>query len=115
MAFIVELWDSIFTPGTTPALMKATHASFILLLLSLSWLIYVTRSIHYINLLIIALLLYGSVLWFVKELEQAKLKSNEELQKETAQNENVETLEKSEGDGAEATSRQSNPARKRKV
>lgn len=80
MAFIVELWESIFTPGTTPALMKATHASFILLLFSLLALIYYTRSVHFINLFVIALLLYALVMWFVYELQQSKLKTNDELE-----------------------------------
>ncbi|KAI5948838.1 HNT3 [Candida theae] len=79
MAFIVELWESIFTPGTTPALIKATHASFILLLASLATLIYLTKSIHFVNLLVIAVLLYGTVVWFINELQQVKLKDNEEL------------------------------------
>ncbi|KAI5967681.1 PKR1 [Candida margitis] len=79
MAFIVELWESIFTPGTTPALIKATHASFILLLTSLATFVYLTRSIHFVNLLVIATLLYGTVIWFINELQQVKLKDNEEL------------------------------------
>lgn len=79
MSFFVELWESIFTPGTTPALLKATHASFVLLHLSLLSLIYLTRSIHFINLLVIALFLHGAVTWFVNELKHAKLKENAEL------------------------------------
>lgn len=82
MSFVTELWESIFTPGTTPALIKATHASFILLILSLLSLIYLSRSIHFINLLVIALLLYGSVIWFINEVKEMKLKNNTELEKE---------------------------------
>lgn len=81
MSFIEELWQSVFTPGTTPALIKATHGSFALLIASLIWLIYLSRSIHFVNLLVIALLLYGTVFWFIKELERTKLMSNEELDK----------------------------------
>lgn len=80
MSFFVELWESIFTPGTTPALLKATHGSFILLLLSLLFLVYYTRSIHFINLFVIAALLYALVIWFVGELQRAKLMDNKELQ-----------------------------------
>ncbi|CUM64086.1 uncharacterized protein PRCAT00001675001 [Priceomyces carsonii] len=79
MAFITELWESVFTPGTSPALIKATHGSFILLIISLISLIYLSGSIHFINLLIIALFLYGTVVWFINELQQLKLKANEEL------------------------------------
>lgn len=77
--FIIDLWESIFTPGTTPALITATHGSFILLISSLLVLIYVTKSIHFFNLLVIAVLLYGTVIWFISELQKAKLQSNEEL------------------------------------
>lgn len=87
MSFITELWESVLTPGTTPALVKATHASFILLIISLISLIYLSRSIHFVNLLVIAVLLYAAVVWFIKELEQAKLKSNEELDKEAEEGE----------------------------
>lgn len=84
MAFFTELWELVFTPGTSPALLKATHASFVLLLLSLGFLVYLTGLIHYINLFVIASLLYGTVIWFVNELQQAKLKNNEELGSEAA-------------------------------
>lgn len=97
MAFIVELWESIFTPGTTPALLKATHASFILLLLSLLSLIYYTRSIHFINLFVIAGLLYGSVIWFVNELKHTKLESNEALAGEKEKEEKKEKEETTTG------------------
>lgn len=81
--FIVDLWDSVLTPGTSPALIQATHASFILLILSLSSLIWLTKSIHFINLLIIAILLYGTVIWFIGELRSVKLRSNAELERES--------------------------------
>lgn len=96
MAFITELWESVFTPGTTPALIKATHASFILLIISLVTLIFLSKSIHFFNLLVIACLLYASVIWFILELNAAKLKSNEELEKEAeeeSQEEKSETQE----------------------
>ncbi|EGW34316.1 uncharacterized protein SPAPADRAFT_59733 [Spathaspora passalidarum NRRL Y-27907] len=82
MSFFSELWESVFTPGTSPALIKATHASFILLLMSLGWLIFLTKSIHFINLFVIAVLLYATVIWFIKELQASKLKTNEELSTE---------------------------------
>lgn len=84
MSFFVELWHSVFEPGTNSALLTATHGSFILLFISLSWMIYTTHSIHFINLLIISLLLYISVIWFVSELKKTKLRTNEEIEKETA-------------------------------
>ena len=93
-SFVTELWDSVFQPGTNPALIKATHGSFVLLILSLLALIYMTRSIHFINLLVIACLLYGTVVWFIGELQQAKLSKNAELEKESQEKKSNE--EKSE-------------------
>jgi len=78
--FLKELWESIFTPGTSPALVLATHASFVLLLLTLGALIYMSGSIHYVNLFVISLILYGLVVWFIGELQNAKLQSNAQLQ-----------------------------------
>lgn len=82
MAFITELWDSVFTPGTTPALIKATHASFIMLILSLVSLVFLSRSIHFVNLLVIAVLLYGCVIWFIGELEKVKAEAKEKEEPE---------------------------------
>lgn len=85
--FIKELWELVLTPGTTPALIKATHGLFIMLIVSLVVLVATTRSIHFINLLVIATLLYGTVVWFIGELEQlkeAKRKEEEKEKKETA-------------------------------
>lgn len=117
MAFIVELWESIFTPGTTPALLKATHASFILLLLSLLSLIYYTRSIHFINLFVIAGLLYASVIWFVNELKHTKLQNNKELlEKENEkENEKVNGQEKEKSPAATTTATEPAPIKKRKA
>lgn len=112
MSFFVDLWESIFTPGTSPALLTATHASFVLLLLSLLSLIYITRSIHYINLFVIALCLYGAVIWFVEELKQAKLKDNAEL---AAEEEKKEAEQKEEKVEEAVASGVRLPAKKRKV
>ncbi|GMG20978.1 unnamed protein product [Ambrosiozyma monospora] len=83
-SFFVELWESVFQPGTTPALIIATHASFAALLISLLALIFLSGSIHFINLFVIAALLWASVTWFICELqkEKDKLKTNEELAEE---------------------------------
>ncbi|CCK70486.1 Pkr1p KNAG_0E02250 [Huiozyma naganishii CBS 8797] len=83
-SFFVQLWDSIFQPGTTPQLVIATHASFTALLLTLGWLIYVTQgNIHFIMLALIASLLWAAVGWFIVELSRADLKKNEELTQES--------------------------------
>lgn len=90
MAFFVDLWESVFTPGTNPALIHATHTSFVLLVLSLMWMIYTSRSIHFFNLLIIALCLWASVTWFLSELEKekGKLKTNQQLAQEASTDNN---------------------------
>ncbi|ODQ46910.1 hypothetical protein PICMEDRAFT_33784 [Pichia membranifaciens NRRL Y-2026] len=81
-SFFVDLWESVFTPGTNPALIRATHSSFVMLVTSLVWMVYTSRSIHFFNLLVIALCLWASVTWFLSELAKEKLKSNEQLLKE---------------------------------
>lgn len=122
MSFFIELWESVFTPGTTPALIKATHASFIMLIISLLSLIYLTRSIHFINLLVIALMLYGSVIWFINELNQAKLKDNSALEKEDgsveiegAKNETDEKPVEAKSTGAFKDMSKPIPVKKRKA
>ncbi|CCD26457.1 Pkr1p NDAI_0H02830 [Naumovozyma dairenensis CBS 421] len=80
IAFFEALWQSIFEPGTTPQLIIATHVSFIALFCTLIWLIYATKgNIHFCILLAIAFTLWIIVIWFIRELENVKLKSNEEL------------------------------------
>ncbi|KAK6204937.1 ER protein Pkr1-domain-containing protein [Scheffersomyces amazonensis] len=111
MSFVIELWESIFTPGTSPALIKATHASFISLIISLVVLIFLTKSIHFFNLLVIAILLYGTVIWFINELKTAKLKDNKQLESES--NEKVEE-EKTEI-ATSSSVPESTPIKKRKV
>lgn len=114
-SFFVELWESIFTPGTSPALIKATHGSFVLLLLSLAFLIFYTRSIHFINLFVIALCLWGAVIWFIQELKNAKLKDNEELVDETADNKDASADKASAGKTSGSTIKRPATPKKRKV
>ncbi|CAI4035596.1 hypothetical protein SMKI_13G2460 [Saccharomyces mikatae IFO 1815] len=78
--FFVKLWESVFEPGTSPQLIIATHVSFVALLLTLIWLIYATNgNIHFYVLFGISLLLWITVIWFINELSQVKLKDNVEL------------------------------------
>lgn len=81
MSFVAELWELVFTPGTTPALVKATHGLFVCLMVLLAVLIVYSGSIHFINLFVIAGCLWAAVTWFILELEKekAKLKLNKEL------------------------------------
>lgn len=70
MSFIVELWNSVFTPGLTPTLVLATHITFAFLLLTLSVFVFLTRSIHLVNLLVISILLWVTLTWFINELKK---------------------------------------------
>lgn len=75
--FVEELWTTITTPGTSPALVKATHGAFAGLLITLLFCIAMTRNIHFIFLFIIASGLWASITWFIREieLEKARLKA----------------------------------------
>lgn len=99
-SFFSELWESVFQPGTNPALIKATHGSFVLLILSLLSLIYITRSIHFVNLLVIACILYGIVVWFIGELQQAKLNQQLEDEQKKKENENEDAAVENKADEA---------------
>lgn len=71
-AFIEELWTTITTPGTSPALVKATHGAFAGLLLVLVFCFTVTRNKHFAFLFIIASCLWAAVTWFINEIELEK-------------------------------------------
>ena len=73
-SFVEQLWDSVFTPGTTPALLLATNISFLLLQLTLATLLVVTRSVHFVVLNAIAAGLWCAINWFVREVEVERAK-----------------------------------------
>ncbi|ODV89964.1 hypothetical protein CANCADRAFT_24012 [Tortispora caseinolytica NRRL Y-17796] len=77
----VKLWDSIFTPGVTPALIAATHVTCALLLLTLSSLFLYTWNYHFLALFLIASALWASVTWFIKELEASTAASSKDNNK----------------------------------
>jgi hypothetical protein len=77
MTFVTDLWESIFTPGTTPALVRATHFSFAALVLLLISLLVATWNLHFLALLVIASGLWAAVTWFVGELEAEKARQAE--------------------------------------
>lgn len=71
-SFFQELWVSVFTPGTTPALVLATNVTFFFLQITLIVLYFATYSIHLIFLNIISGGLWAAINWFVKEVEEFK-------------------------------------------
>jgi hypothetical protein len=58
-----SLWDSIFTPGPTPILVRAMNISFFALFALLAPLIYVTKNIHVVFLTILAVGLWIAMQW----------------------------------------------------
>src|ERR1700732_2463862 len=59
-----SLWDSIFTPGPTPILVKAMNISFFALFALLIPLVYYTHNIHVILLTIVAIGLWAALQWY---------------------------------------------------
>jgi ER protein Pkr1 len=75
--FMENLWNSIFTPGTTPTLLVATNASFLALQLILGVLLIATYSVHFFVLSALCAGLWWSINWFATELKKAE-KAEEE-------------------------------------
>ncbi|ETN39682.1 uncharacterized protein HMPREF1541_05908 [Cyphellophora europaea CBS 101466] len=71
-SFIVDLWESIFTPGPTPTLVLATNATFGALQLLLLALLVFTSSIHFAILSVLCAGLWYSINWFAREVQAAK-------------------------------------------
>lgn len=67
-SFMTDLWESIFTPGTTPTMLKATNMSFAALQFVLFALLLATYSIHCVVLSVLCAGLWWSVNWFAAEL-----------------------------------------------
>ncbi|KAI1382250.1 Pkr1-domain-containing protein [Hypoxylon crocopeplum] len=76
--FMTELWESIFTPGTTPTLLVATNATFACLQLVLLALLVATYSIHFIVLSFLCGGLWWAINWFAAELKVAQAKEARE-------------------------------------
>ncbi|KAJ0300667.1 hypothetical protein COL5a_006633 [Colletotrichum fioriniae] len=69
-AFVTNLWESIFTPGPTPTLLRATNATFAALQLLLGVLLLATWSIHFVILSFLSAGLWYAINWFVVELAE---------------------------------------------
>ncbi len=75
--FFNDLFNSIFTPGPTPSIVKATNASFAALQFVLLALLILTYSIHFVILSFLSAGLWWAINWFVTELEAANQKEKE--------------------------------------
>lgn len=81
--FAEQLWESIFTPGTTPTLLLATNVTFASLQLVLLALLVATYSVHFVVLSLISGGLWWAINWFATELNAAK--AREEAEKARAE------------------------------
>ncbi|OAQ96398.1 hypothetical protein LLEC1_03685 [Akanthomyces lecanii] len=75
-SFIVELWESIFVPGPTPVILRATNATFAALQLTLLALLVSTYSIHFVILSVLSGGLWWAINWFAAELAAAKARGD---------------------------------------
>jgi hypothetical protein len=75
--FLTNLWDAVFTPGTTPTLLLATNITFAALQLLLLVLLVATYSIHFAILSVLCSGLWWSINWFATELRAAQAKEAE--------------------------------------
>jgi hypothetical protein len=76
--FFQELWESIFTPGPTPTLLKAANISFACLQVVLFALLLTTYSIHFIILSFLCSGLWWSINWFAAELKASQEREERE-------------------------------------
>jgi hypothetical protein len=76
-----SLWDSIFTPGPTPILIKAMNLSFFALFALLIPLIFVTKNIHVFFLTILAIGLWIGMQWCSRKISQSNSRFLIELEK----------------------------------
>lgn len=72
-AFMLGLWESIFTPGPTPTLLVATNVTFAALQAVLAGLLLATHSVHFVVLSALCGGLWAAINWFARELRQHQL------------------------------------------
>jgi hypothetical protein len=75
--FLANLWQSVFTPGTTPTLLIATNVTFASLQLLLGGLLIATYSIHFAVLSFLCGGLWYSINWFAHELRLSQIAEEE--------------------------------------
>lgn len=81
-AFITDLWESIFVPGPTPTILKATNATFAALQVVLFGLLVATTSLHFVVLSFLCAGLWWSINWFAAEVAIAQKKQEQERERE---------------------------------
>lgn len=68
---MTELWQSVFTPGPTPALLVAANTSFAALQIVLFALLYLTHSLHFVAMSVLCAGLWWAINWFAAEVAAA--------------------------------------------
>lgn len=96
-SFMVDLINSIFTPGPTSSLVLATNVSFACLQVVLFALLIATYSIHFFILSIVCGGLWAAINWFVKELAIHEAQQKQENETE-ATHDNPESRAESDTD-----------------
>lgn len=71
-SFVIDLWESIFTPGPTPTILIATNVSFGALQVVLLALLLATSSVHFAVLSVLCAGLWWAINWFARELAMAQ-------------------------------------------
>lgn len=113
MSFLVELWNSILTPGTTPTLILSTHVTFALLVITLTIFVFLTKSIHLINLLVLSILLWGTLTWFINEINKQEISSEEKVDEHSKTEQNIEKPKVSSGAQKKETTESKKPIQRR--
>ncbi|KND89469.1 V-type ATPase assembly factor PKR1 [Tolypocladium ophioglossoides CBS 100239] len=115
-SFMTDLWESIFTPGPTPTIVKATNGSFAALQLCLLMLLLATHSVHFAILSVLCAGLWWAINWFAAELAVAQRlqREQDELDKKNKEAETVAAADDSsdtevEGGAAAAVPRDAVP------
>ena len=104
-SFMVEVWESIFTPGPTAPLLKAANLSFAALQTVLFGLLVATYNVHCVVLSILSAGLWWSINWFAAEVKAAQLREEEEKKQKEKQSGEKQTRrrkKKQEGGQGEA-------------
>lgn len=75
---MIDLWESIFTPGPTPTILIATNVSFGALQIVLLALLLATSSVHFAVLSVLCAGLWWAINWFARELAIAQAAAAEQ-------------------------------------
>lgn len=82
---MVDLWESIFTPGPTSTLLQAANVTFAALQVVLLALLIGTYSIHFVVLSVLCAGLWWSINWFAAELKVVQEQEKAEKARKAAE------------------------------